>query len=150
LQGSCEKLSRTTVTAPDWHGIMKSIDVIEALGALGQESRLAIVRLLVRKGPGGLSAGAIAERLNIPAPTLSFHLAHLHRAGLVDSRREGRSIIYGVSYAGMNALLTYLTEDCCRGRLETDTGFAYGPHTAPAVLEPGEDSHEASARVRRR
>jgi len=129
---------------------MKSSDVIEALGALGQESRLAVIRLLARKGPDGLSAGAIAERLNIPAPTLSFHLAHLHRAGLVDSRREGRSIIYRVSYAGMNAVLTYLTEDCCQGRLETDTGFVYETHTAPAVFEPGEGSHEASARVRRR
>ena len=129
---------------------MKSSDVIEALGALGQESRLAVIRLLARQGPDGLSAGAIAERLNIPAPTLSFHLAHLHRAGLVDSRREGRSIIYRASYAGMNAVLTYLTEDCCRGRLETDTGFVYEHRTAPAVFEPGEGSHEASARVRRR
>jgi ArsR family transcriptional regulator, arsenate/arsenite/antimonite-responsive transcriptional repressor len=129
---------------------MKSREVIKALGALGQESRLAIVRLLVRSGPDGLSAGAIAKRLNISAPTLSFHLAHLHRAGLVGSRREGRSIIYTASFAGMNVLLTYLTEDCCQGRTEIDVTVASEPHTASAVLESGEGSHEAPARVRRR
>ena len=133
---------------------MKSREVIKALGALGQESRLAIVRLLVRSGSDGLSAGAIAKRLNISAPTLSFHLAHLHRAGLVSSRREGRSIIYTASFAGMNVLLTYLTEDCCQGRTEgrteIDVTVASEPHTASAVLESGEGSHEAPARVRRR
>ena len=129
---------------------MKSREVIKALGALGQESRLAIVRLLVRSGPDGLSAGAIAKRLNISAPTLSFHLAHLHRAGLVGSRREGRSIIYTASFAGMNVLLTYLTEDCCQGRTEIDVTVASEPLTASAVLECGEGSHEAPARVRRR
>ena len=129
---------------------MKPSDAIEALGALGQESRLAIVRLLVREGPDGLSAGAIAKELNISAPTLSFHLAHLHRAGLVSSRREGRSIIYAASFAGMNVLLTYLTEDCCQGRTEVDANVAREPHTASAVLESGERAHEASARVRRR
>ncbi|HET9396977.1 MAG TPA: metalloregulator ArsR/SmtB family transcription factor, partial [Nitrospiraceae bacterium] len=74
--------------------MMKSKDAVEALAALGQESRLAIIRLLFRQGPDGLSAGDIAERLTLAAPTLSFHLAHLHRAGLVNSRRDGNSIIY--------------------------------------------------------
>jgi DNA-binding transcriptional ArsR family regulator len=129
---------------------MKSREIVEALGALGQESRLAIVRLLVRNGPNGLSAGAVAKRLNISAPTLSFHLAHLHRAGLVSSRRQGRSIIYTASFAGMNVLLTYLTEDCCQGRAEIDVPVASDPHTASAVLESGEGSHEAPARIRRR
>ena len=128
---------------------MKSRDANEALAALGQESRLAIIRLLVREGPGGLSAGAIAERLELSAPTLSFHLARLHHAGLVNSRREGRSIIYAASYAGMNALLTYLTENCCRGRLEIGAGLAYGPATS-TTFEPREGSHEAPARVGRR
>lgn len=129
---------------------MKSRDVIEVLGALAQESRLAIIRLLVRTGPDGLPAGAIAERLGIPAPTLSFHLAHLHRAGLVNSRREGHSIIYAASCSSMNALLTYLTEDCCQGRLEIGVGIGRGRITVPATIEPGEGSHEAPARVRRR
>jgi ArsR family transcriptional regulator, arsenate/arsenite/antimonite-responsive transcriptional repressor len=89
--------------------MMKAKTAIEALTALAQETRLSIFRLLVREGPESLPAGAIGERLDIPAPTLSFHLAQLSRAGLVTSRREGRSIRYAVNYRGMNALLTYLT-----------------------------------------
>ena len=97
---------------------MKSKNAIDALGALAQESRLAIFRLLMREGPNGVPAGLIADRLGIPAPTLSFHIAYLSRAGLVTSRREGRSISYSANFRGMNALLTYLTEDCCQGRPE--------------------------------
>jgi DNA-binding transcriptional ArsR family regulator len=85
-----------------------------ALAALAQESRLAVFRLLVQRGPRGLAAGQIAERLGIPAPTLSFHLAQLGHAGLVGSRREGRSIIYAADYAGMQGLMAYLSENCCR------------------------------------
>jgi DNA-binding transcriptional ArsR family regulator len=129
---------------------MKPGDAIDALGALAQESRLAIIRLLFREGPNGLSAGAIAERLMVPAPTLSFHLAHLHRAGLVNSRREGQSIIYAASYPGMDALLTYLTEDCCRGRPENGAGIARGHTTVAGTFESGETAHEAPARLRRR
>ncbi len=81
---------------------MKSKNAIEALAALAQETRLAIFRLLVRQGPDGLPAGTIGERLDIPAPTLSFHLAQLSRAGLVTSRRAGRSILYAADYRGMN------------------------------------------------
>ena len=128
---------------------MKSKNAIEALSALAQETRLAIFRLLVRQGPDGLPAGAIGERLDIPAPTLSFHLAQLSRAGLVASRREGRSIFYAADYRGMNALLTYLTEDCCQGRPELCIGAACGS-SANAAIETGEDHHEAPARLRRR
>jgi DNA-binding transcriptional ArsR family regulator len=85
-----------------------------ALGALAQESRLAVFRLLVQRGPRGLAAGQIAERLGIPGPTLSFHLAQLSHANLVTARREGRSIIYAADYAGMQALMGYLGEHCCR------------------------------------
>jgi ArsR family transcriptional regulator, arsenate/arsenite/antimonite-responsive transcriptional repressor len=99
---------------------MKSKDAIEALAALAQESRLAIFRLMVRQGPDGLSAGAIATRLKISGPTLSFHLAHLRRAGLISARRAGRSIIYAANDAGIDALLTYLTKDCCQGLPELD------------------------------
>jgi ArsR family transcriptional regulator, arsenate/arsenite/antimonite-responsive transcriptional repressor len=130
---------------------MKSKQAIDALGALAQETRLAIFRLLVRQGPDGLPAGAIAERLEIPAPTMSFHLAYLSRAGLVTSRREGRSIVYAADYRGMNALRTYLTEDCCQGRPEICRipTVGCGPAKEPLPVRSG-DSHEAPARVRRR
>ena len=95
---------------------MKLKTAIDALSALAQETRLAIFRLLVRQGPDGLPAGAIGERLEIPAPTLSFHLAQLSRAGLVTSRRDGRSMIYAARFDTMNDLLAYLTENCCQGR----------------------------------
>jgi len=134
---------------------MKSIDAIDALSALAQETRLAIFRLLVREGPDGLAAGGIAERLGIPAPTLSFHLAQLSRAGLIAARREGRSILYAADYGGMNALLTYLTEDCCRGHPEICGIAACAPGSAskPTQTKPiqiGEPAHETPARVRRR
>lgn len=83
------------------------------LSALAQETRLALFRRLVRQGPEGLAAGAIAAALGVPAPTLSFHLAALERAGLVASRREGRSIVYSASYDAMAELLGYLFENCC-------------------------------------
>lgn len=88
---------------------------VTALGALAQEHRLALFRLLVQTGPEGLPAGAIAEQLGVPASSLSFHLAHLNRAGLVTQTRQGRSLIYSADYAAMNALLGYLMENCCGG-----------------------------------
>jgi DNA-binding transcriptional ArsR family regulator len=88
-------------------------EAVAALAALAQESRLAVFRLLVQRGARGLAAGQIAERLGIPAPTLSFHLAQLSHAGLVGSRREGRSIIYAADYAGMQGLMSFLSENCC-------------------------------------
>jgi ArsR family transcriptional regulator len=94
---------------------MEKIDAIAALAALAQESRLDAFRLLVQAGPEGLPAGQIAERLNLPAATLSFHLNHLKHAGLVTFRRESRSLIYTAEYAAMNDLLSYLTENCCHG-----------------------------------
>jgi len=97
---------------------MKKSTVIAALGALAQETRLEIFRLLVQKGPAGLPAGEIGERLGQPSPTLSFHLNQLRFAGLVTSRRESRSIIYAANFKAMNELLAYLTENCCGGRPE--------------------------------
>jgi len=94
---------------------MTSPAVVAALGALAQEHRLALYRLLVQAGPAGLPAGRIAERLGVPNSSLSFHLAHLTRAGLIRQRREGRSLIYTADYAAMNALLAYLVENCCAG-----------------------------------
>jgi len=95
---------------------MNSPAAIEALGALAQEHRLALFRLLVQTGQDGLPAGAIAEALEIPNSSLSFHLAHLTRAGLIQQRREGRSLIYNADYEAMNALVAFLMENCCGGQ----------------------------------
>jgi len=97
---------------------MKKSSVVAALGALAQETRLDIFRLLVQKGPEGLPAGEIGTRLGQPSPTLSFHLSRLRFASLVSSRRESRSIIYSANFKAMNDLLAYLTENCCGGRPE--------------------------------
>lgn len=93
---------------------METVEVVEALGALAQPSRLELFRLLVRRGPGGLAAGEIAERLGIPPTTLSFHLSQLTRAGLASSRRQGRSIVYAADYGRMQDLLVFLTLNCCQ------------------------------------
>src|SRR5271154_5470031 len=97
---------------------MKKFIVIGALGALAQETRLDIFRLLVQKGPEGLPAGEIGTRLGQPSPTMSFQLNQLRLAGLVSSRRESRSIIYSANFKAMNDLIAYLTENCCGGRPE--------------------------------
>ena len=94
---------------------METNKAIAALGALAQEMRLAIFRLLVEQGPAGHAAGAIAEKLDIPASSLSFHLAQLSHAGLIVQRRESRSLIYSVEFGAMNGLMGYLTENCCGG-----------------------------------
>jgi ArsR family transcriptional regulator len=94
---------------------MDTKGAVEALGALAQPSRLAVFRLLVQAGPRGLPAGGIAEGVGVPATTLSFHLAQLGHAGLVRSRRDGRSIIYAADYARMQELLDFLMENCCQG-----------------------------------
>jgi ArsR family transcriptional regulator, arsenate/arsenite/antimonite-responsive transcriptional repressor len=89
--------------------------VIRALGALAQEHRLAAFRALVQAGAGGLSAGALAEALQLPNSSLSFHLAQLTNAGLIRQQRQGRSLIYSADYAVMSVLMGYLTENCCAG-----------------------------------
>src|SRR5215468_2243931 len=86
---------------------------IAALGALAQETRLALFRLLVARGPAGLPAGLIAENLGAHPSSLSFHLAQLVHAGLITQRRVSRQLIYSAEYGAMNALLAYLTENCC-------------------------------------
>lgn len=94
---------------------MKAEVAVGALGALAQEHRLALFRLLVQAGQQGMAAGAIAETLGIPNSSLSFHLAQLQRAGLIAQRREGRSLIYSADYAAMDRLVAYLMENCCGG-----------------------------------
>jgi ArsR family transcriptional regulator, arsenate/arsenite/antimonite-responsive transcriptional repressor len=95
---------------------MESKTVVGALGALAQDSRLQVYRLLVQAGPEGMAASEIAGRLCVPANTLSFHLKTLSHAGLVLSRQKGRFIYYSANYEQMNALLGFLTENCCGGR----------------------------------
>ena len=94
---------------------MKTDEAVIALEALAQESRLGIFRLLVEAGPEGLAAGRIAGRMKLPGPTLSFHLAQLKQAGLVACRREGTSLIYSADFGAMNALVGFMTENCCGG-----------------------------------
>lgn len=122
---------------------------VDALAALAQESRLAAFRLLVEAGFEGLPAGVIAQRLGIPPATLSFHLAQLSRAGLVSARREGRSIIYVADFEAMNALVAYLTENCCRGRPGDCVTSGRAPEPG-AITTREVSAHEAPARTRRR
>jgi ArsR family transcriptional regulator len=93
---------------------MESFEAIEALAALAHETRLEIFRLLIRHGPQGLAVGRIAEDVPVPPATLSFHLAHLQRSGLLTSRRESRQILYSANLPLMNSLMAFLTENCCR------------------------------------
>jgi len=98
---------------------MRKADAIAALAALAQEHRLETYRLLVQAGPEGVAAGEVAEAIGLPPNTLTFHFDRLRQAGLVTVRREGRSMIYAARYDTMNALLGYLTENCCKGAPET-------------------------------
>jgi DNA-binding transcriptional ArsR family regulator len=92
---------------------MKALDVVKALSALAQESRLAVFRLLVKRGPEGFTPGILSEKLSIPAPTLSFHLKELQNAGLVDMRRESRFLYYSARFDRMKDLVGFLTDQCC-------------------------------------
>ena len=94
---------------------MEKTGAVAALAALAQDNRLDVFRLLVRTGPDGLPAGRVATALDLAPNTLSFHFDRLRSAGLVTVRREGRSMIYAANFDAMNALLSYLTENCCRG-----------------------------------
>jgi ArsR family transcriptional regulator len=92
---------------------MKSRDVIAGLAALAQESRLALFRLLVKRGPEGYTPTQLTEKLGVPAPTLSFHLKELQRAGLIVAQRSGRFLFYSPNFPHMNQLLEFLTDNCC-------------------------------------
>jgi DNA-binding transcriptional ArsR family regulator len=94
---------------------MDANQIVAALAALGQGTRLDVFRLLVQHGPNGLPAGVIAQALDLPPSSLTFHLQQLHHAGLVTQRRSSRQIIYAVDIAAMNTMLGYLTENCCGG-----------------------------------
>jgi len=97
---------------------MDEIGIVRTLAALAQEHRLRIFRLLVKRGPSGMPAGEIAEKIGIGPTNMSFHLKELERAGLLGATRQGRYIRYAIDVEGMRKLLTYLTEECCQGRPE--------------------------------
>jgi ArsR family transcriptional regulator len=113
---------------------METKQAVQALGALAQDTRLGVYRLLVQAGPEGMAAGSIGEKLDLPPATLSFHLAGLSRAGLATSRHEGRFVIYSADFQAMNALLAYLSENCCGGA---------------SCATPTGDNDETPARARR-
>jgi len=95
---------------------METRQAISALGALAQESRLAVFRLLVRTGPEGMAASRIAEQVGVPPSSLSFHLKELAHAGLVTQRQDGRFVIYAANFEAMNALMAFLLDSCCSGQ----------------------------------
>ena len=115
---------------------MQSPEAIAALGALAHEARLALYRLLVQRGPDGLSAGVIAQALEVPPSSLTFHLQQLQHAGLVTRRRLGRQLFYAADFAVMNALMAYLTENCC-GRGAAVCAPLCSPAAEPAGTRRG-------------
>jgi ArsR family transcriptional regulator len=106
---------------------MKKPDVLAALAALAQENRLDAYRLLVQAGPDGLAAGEVAASLGLSPNTLTFHFDRLREAGLIAVRRDGRSMIYAAQFDTMNALLGYLTENCCGGETQCVPALACKP-----------------------
>ncbi len=110
---------------------MEAKDAVAALAALAQDNRLDVFRLLVQAGPEGLPAGEIASALKLAPNTLTFHFDRLRQAGLVTVRRDGRSMIYAARFETMNALLGYLTENCCKGAPDS---------CGPAVCDLGRTS----------
>jgi ArsR family transcriptional regulator len=121
---------------------MEQKRAIAALGALAQETRLELFRLLVTCGPEGLPAGVIAERLGVLPSSLSFHLAQLTHAGLITQRRLSRQLIYSADYGAMNKLLAYLTENCCGKTANC------APSCNPGAAFTKGDTNEAPARSR--
>jgi DNA-binding transcriptional ArsR family regulator len=105
---------------------------VTALSALAHESRLQVHRLLVRAGDDGMSAGAIAAALGLPASSLSFHLAHMQVAEMVTQRRDGRSLIYSINWECMDALMAYLQENCCKGVTTTMSASKRRAVTTPS------------------
>jgi DNA-binding transcriptional ArsR family regulator len=119
---------------------METTQAVSSLSALAQPSRLAAFRLLVAAGPDGMAAGEIGDKLDLAPATLSFHLAGLTRAGLAQSRQEGRFVIYSANFDNMNSLVAFLTENCCGGA-----------SCAPAACKPSRQgaANEKTARSRR-
>lgn len=117
---------------------MDERQALSAFGALSQETRLRLLRLLVIAGPEGIAAGALAERVDVSASNVSFHLKELERAGLVAARRDSRSIVYTAEYQALTGLIRFLMEDCCSGRPEICS-----PALDPACCAQDEDRADA-------
>jgi DNA-binding transcriptional ArsR family regulator len=117
---------------------------VDALAALAHESRLTIFRALVQRGPEGLKPGDLVAACGLPDSTLSFHLAHLLRAGLVTRTRAGRSLIYAAEFSTVNALLGYLMENCCQGSTQIPASFA----CAPTGCQPREPATSSSTKAK--
>jgi ArsR family transcriptional regulator len=117
---------------------MEKLDAVAALAALAQDNRLDVYRLLVQAGPDGMPAGQVAAALGLPPNTLTFHFDRLRMAGLVSVRRDGRSMIYAAQYDHMNALIAFLTENCCAGAPAA---------CAPTVCKPAAAKRKATARA---
>jgi ArsR family transcriptional regulator, arsenate/arsenite/antimonite-responsive transcriptional repressor len=126
------RLILTQIQHFDIFRTMKSNDAINSLAALAQGSRLAIFRILVKRGPEGYTPTQLGEKLNVSSPTLSFHLKELQRAGLVDVRRDGRFLFYRPNFAHMNQLIEFLTENCCV-LADQSCGAECGPVPAEAL-----------------
>ena len=123
---------------------MKTTQALAALSALSHEHRLAVYRLLVEHGPEGLTPGTIAERLTLPAATLSFHLKELSAAGLVLARQEGRYIWYRADFDAMTALIGYMTENCCRSSAACNASCAPAVTATPTVRKRPATSRRTS------
>lgn len=123
---------------------METSNVVGALAALAHPARLAVFRLLVQAGPHGMPAGRIAQALTLAPSSLSFHLKELQHAGLLASRQEGRSILYAARYETMNALLGYLTENCCGGNPCTPAVIC-----KPTARTPARTASKAAAKSAR-
>jgi DNA-binding transcriptional ArsR family regulator len=115
MNNFCSNSFHISSIVKQWKRIMKSAQVVKALSALAQPTRLAIYRLLVARGPEGMAAGQVAEKLKVSPATLSFHFKTLSHAGLLDSRQDGRFIYYAANFTVMNGMVAYLTENCCGG-----------------------------------
>jgi DNA-binding transcriptional ArsR family regulator len=126
-------------------GNVETKAAVAKLGALAQDTRLEVFRHLVTAGPAGLPAGRVGEKLGLPSATLSFHLAQLGHAGLVTSRRDGRSILYAADYGAIRALVEYLVENCCAADDACCVPFAASGADKPA----GAARQRAKGRVRR-
>ncbi|MBL8577723.1 MAG: winged helix-turn-helix transcriptional regulator [Mesorhizobium sp.] len=114
---------------------MDERQALTAFGALSQETRLRILRLLVVAGPDGVAAGAIAEQVEVSPSNVSFHLKELERAGLVSARRDSRSIVYSAEFDSLTGLIRFLMEDCCAGRPEICAPAASAPCCSPKALQ---------------